>query len=306
MKKVIVTGAGGFLGKSLVQNLIKKGIEVFAVVRNLDKVEKELCKNTLLHILELDLIHIEELPQRIGETNFDVFYHFAWAGTSGLAREDYELQLWNVQMACRAVDIAKKLECKKFIHAGSLMEYESIKYMQAPGKRPVGNYLYRSAKLAAHYMAKAEAGKLGLPFINLIISNVYGRGEKSGRFINTTLRKILLEEETKFTSGTQLYDFINIKDAAEAFYNVGEYGKDYEDYYIGSNQIKPLRQYVEEIFECLPTEQKPVFGEVPFDGVSLTYNEFDRKTLERDTGFQCRISFQDGILDTYRWLEEGK
>lgn len=302
MKRIIITGASGFLGKNFVLKALEKGTEVFAVVRDVGKLA-DIADQERLHTIPLDLEYISELPKVLSLKGFDAFYHFAWSGTAGREREDYRLQIRNAQAACEAVCAAKELKCEKFINAGSLMEYESIKFMEQPGQKPVGNYIYRSAKLAAHYIAKAEAGRLELPFVNLIISNVYGRGEVSGRFISATLQKILKDEKMDFTAGTQLYDFIYITDAAEAFYLVGKYGKPYMDYYIGSNEIRPLREYIERLFECLLIQKKPVFGNVSFDGKSLSYNEFERGCLERDAGFCCKVSFEEGIRETYEWLK---
>lgn len=301
-KKVIITGATGFLGKNLLCTLLKRNIEVTAVVRDAYKLSG--IQNGLLCIVEADLADYAVLDKRIPEGDYDAFYHFAWNGTSGNQREDYQIQVHNIQAVCEAVAAAKNVGCKRFINAGSLMEYESMKLMEHAGQRPQGNYLYRSAKLAAHYMAKAEAGRIGLPFINLIISNVYGEGEVSARLISITLQKLIGHENVSYTAGNQLYDFIHIEDASEAFYQVGKRGKPFCDYYIGSGQIRPLREYIEEIFACLPTGQKPIFGDYPFDGVRLSYEEFDKNALYRDTGFRCKIPFSEGIQRTYMWMEE--
>lgn len=321
MKKAIVTGASGFLGKSLVRALLKRNIEVTAVVRNIDKLSDIdsvqssciTCRSTAamqgeemkqIRIVKAELSDYHRLDEQIPDGSYDVFYHFAWAGTSGKEREDTALQLANVKAACAAVGAAKRLGCRKFVNAGSLMEYEVMQCMQMQGNVPDGNYMYRSAKLAAHYMAKTEAARTGMPFINMIISNVYGEGEISARFISSVLQKLIKGETVSYTAGTQLYDFIHIEDAAEACYWVGENGRDYCDYYIGSGQIRPLREYIEELYACLPVHQKPIFGAIPYDGVRLSYMEFDKDALLRDTGFRCRVTFKEGIQRTYQWLKE--
>ena len=214
MNRIIITGASGFLGKKFVEYMLDKNIEVVAVVRNKNKLSD--ISSDLLKVIELDikdvskLIEVAHLMDISDIYNTDAFYHFAWEGTSGSLREDYEVQLNNVKLTCDVVRVAYELGCKKFINAGSLMEYESMKLMETREEKPVGNYLYRSAKLSAHYMAKAEAGRLGIPFINMIISNVYGEGEVSNRFICSTLKKIINDEDIAFTSGEQMYDFIHI------------------------------------------------------------------------------------------------
>ena len=78
MKKVLVTGADGFIGKNLVNTLLDKGIEVCAIVYPGNNIYKD-CGNELLQVKCLDLNqvlnHVREFP-----TDIDVMYHFAWMG----------------------------------------------------------------------------------------------------------------------------------------------------------------------------------------------------------------------------------
>lgn len=300
MKRVIVTGATGFLGKNLLANLFGHGVEITAIVR--DKGKLEGMQGERLTAVQAGMDDYAKMDKLVPHADYDVFYHFAWDGTFGTDRENYQVQMRNIKGACEAVTAAKKIGCRKFVYAGSLMEYESRKLMDEAGRVPVGNYIYRSAKLAAHYMAKAEAGRIGLAFVNMIISNTYGKGEISGRLVSTALQKCVKGEPAFYTAGTQMYDFIHVSDAAEAFYQIGEHGKAFCDYYVGSNRIRPLREYLEEMYASIPAGQTPEFGAVPYDGISLTYEEFDREALFRDTGFQCRVPFSEGVRDAYEWM----
>jgi UDP-glucose 4-epimerase len=83
------------------------------------------------------------------------------------------------------------------------------------------------------------------------ITNTYGVGESSPRFLNSTIRKIIHGEPLEFTSGIQNYDFIYVTDVAKAFRLLGEKGKANKGYIIGSGAAKPLRQFVEEILSNL-------------------------------------------------------
>ncbi len=302
MKRVVITGASGFLGKKLTEALTQRQIQVTAVVRDAGKLAE--MKMDHLYIVEADLKDYCILDQRIPAGDYDAFYHFAWAATSGPNRENYEVQMLNVQAACAAVAAAAKIGCERFINAGSLMEYESQKLMEQPGRQPVGNYLYRSAKLAAHYMAKAEAGRRDLAFMNMIISNTYGEGEISNRLISMVLQKLISGQKVSYTDGKQLYDFIHLDDAVEAFCRVGECGQAFHDYYIGSGQVRPLREYIEELYSCIPVECQPEFGGIAYDGLSLSYEEFDKEALYKDTGFRCSIPFSEGIRRAYAWMRE--
>ena len=83
-------------------------------------------------------------------------------------------------------------------------------------------------------MAHALAGQYGISYMAGLVTNVYGPGETSQRLINSSVRKLLAEKPTEFTSGNQMYDFIYISDAARYFHAIGEKGRKGGTYYIGS------------------------------------------------------------------------
>lgn len=304
---VIVSGASGFVGLSVVKALIQQGIEVLALLRNPEKVDLFSSLSGVTPLV-LEMKEILSLPailtrNKIPQT-FEGFFHFAWDGNSGAGREDYTLQLQNIQETCDAVELCATLQIPQFIYAGSLMEYESTSYIPVSGSKPVRNYLYRTGKLTGHYMAKTVAVSRSIDFKMGIISNAYGAGEYSPRLINSSLRKLLAGEPTSFTSGEQLYDFIYITDVAKAFVAIFQQGKPYHNYYIGNSTQKPLKEFIQEMGDCVKPNLDLGIGRVPFDGVSIDYHALDTKSLYRDTDFTPQVSFSQGIAHTIQWIQE--
>lgn len=304
MKKVIITGANGFIGKNLVRNLALKGIKVYAIVKNITSDISEIENISNVEIIYCDLENILELKQKICNQNIDVFYHFAWAGTSGNTRANYELQLINAKACCDAVKAAREMEIKKFVLAGSIMEYECQKYISQDFAQPGLGNIYSTAKLSAHYMAKTLAYNLGIDFVCATISNVYGVGEVSQRLINTTIIKLIKNEETSFTEGNQLYDFIYIDDAIRAFELIGQYGKSFKTYYIGNKKPQLLKEFLLKIRNCVNKNVELGLGKVTFNGVSLNYTEFSTMGLYEDFDFKPIVNFEDGIKFTSEWLRK--
>lgn len=300
MKKALVTGANGFIGHALVQKLLEHGVQVFALAR--EEHRKEISNR--VQFIPYELKDSKRLVELVPDRDIDVFYHLAWAGIADPGRQDPQLQLNNVNWTLDCLRAAKEMNCKKFVGAGSITEKEILEVISTQGNPQNSGYMiYGCGKITAHAMAMTLAASLQIDFCWTRITNVYGPGEISPRFINSTIRKILNKELLKFTSATQNYDFVYISDAAEAFYRIGEFGRPYYTYLIGSSHARPLKEFILELQKVLAPEQKFIFGEVPFQGINLPLECYDCSITKRDTGFCAEVSFQEGIWRTMEWLK---
>lgn len=299
MKKAIVTGANGFVGGATLRELLHHGYEVWAVGHQ-DHFSN-VPEDPNVHKVSCDLAEMKTLPEKILTGEYDLFYHFAWAGSAGPARADTALQLNNVQWTVDALRAAKELGCRRFVCAGSIVEHETMAAAYTQGNRPGMGYIYGSGKLAAHTMCMSVAANIGIELVWPEITNAYGIGERSPRLVNTTIQKCIRGEVPQFTAGTQNYDFVYIDDVARAFRLIGEKGKPFHEYLIGSSSARPLRQFLKEMQQAMAPELTFAFGDVPFTGVDLPLAAFDCKETERDTGFRAEVSFAEGCKRTCDW-----
>lgn len=300
--KAIVTGGSGFVGSALVKELIENGCEVLCVDLKIDS--NRVPDNEKVKKLELSIENIGEIKNIVQLNEYDVFYHFAWVGSAGPLRSDENVQVKNAMWTVDCLKVAKEIGCKKFVCAGSIMEFEVHEAMYAQGSKPSTAYIYGVGKVLAHELCKPIANQIGIDLVWAYITNAYGVGECSPRFINTTLRKMNNNEKLEFTAGTQNYDFIYVDDVAKAFYLLGLKGKANKGYIIGSGEAKPLKEFIIEMVEANSPQNKPIFGNVPFTGVNVPIDVFDITPLKEDCGFEPTISFAKGTKMTMEWLKE--
>ena len=247
MKNVIVTGASGFIGTTLVKELLNRDYRVIAIDREFTDA---FLNNPNVICIEATNKNISDLKNEIPEYGYNCCFHLAWASTSGQGRADYSVQLANAKMACDYVKLCSEIGCKRVVYASSINEMETYEYLQGDDIEPTGGYIYGTGKLAAHLMGE------------------------TARIIYTSLVKLINGERASFTAGYQTYDFIYITDAINSIVEVSEKGKPFNRYYIGSGQPKALREYLLEMRDIVSPGTELGLGDFEFKGTDISYSQF--------------------------------
>lgn len=303
MKKVLVTGANGFIGSSLLQYFSDNDVEVFAVIKDISERVNHIESLKNVHIVYCEMDSIEKLPELIADCDIDTCIHLAWAGSFGELRADYALQLKNIDYAMRTINTIYKMGIKRFVCAGTLAEKDVLNYHPTEGATPNPVSMYGIAKITTHFMTKTECTKLGIEHIWCYLSNTYGVGNTTNNFVNMACKKLLNNERAAFTAGEQYYDFMYITDTVRAIAAVTENGKTNCSYYLGSAQARPLREYIKLIRDAIDPSIPLYLGEIPFNGNALPEEAYDISSLVKDTGFHPQIRFEEGIKKTVSWLK---
>ena len=284
MKKVLVTGANGFIGSALLKVLSEEGVEVIAVVKDTNENISIIESLPNIKIVYCELSEVYKLSEIVTDRDIDVCIHLAWAGSFGDARTAYDLQLQNVKYALNLVDVLPKMNIKRFVGAGTLAERDVLNYHPTDGATPNAVSIYGIAKITANYMTKVECSKLGIEHVWCLLSNTYGVGNTTNNFVNMASRLMLENRRAAFTSGEQTYDFVYVTDTVKGIYHASAFGKANTSYYIGSDQARPLKEYIRIIRDTINPDIELYLGEIPFNGTSLSKESYDTTKLINDTG----------------------
>ncbi|MCM1495704.1 MAG: NAD(P)-dependent oxidoreductase [Bacteroides sp.] len=304
MRKVILTGGTGMLGLALIQLFIQKKIEVLVIVRPDSKRRNALPVSDYVTVIECDLSNLLAIKEQLPDT-YDAFFHFAWDGTFGEARNDMYLQNRNVKAALDAVELAKAAGCTVFLGAGSQAEYGRVDGIKlgpdTPTKPETG---YGIGKLCAGQMSRILCQQMGMKHIWVRILSTYGPHDGLHTMVMSGIIKMLNQERPQYTKGEQMWDYLYCEDAARAFYLAAERGMDGSVYCIGSGQVRPLAEYITVIRDAINPGIEIGFGEIPYYDKQVMYLCADIENLQRDTGFQPEVSFEEGIRRTVQWYKE--
>lgn len=303
MQKVIVTGATGLIGRTLIEYLLNKQIEVLAIIREDSNKKFKLTNHKHLKIVECDLENLEILE--VKEKNYDTFFHLAWAGTFGAERNNKHLQELNVKYTLDALNLAKKIGCTTFIGAGSQAEFgrvEGIISEKTPSK-PESEY--GKAKLMAEEKSRELANQYGMKHIWSRIFSVYGPYDRMQTMVMNTIKTMLEKNESPlYTKGEQMWDYLYSEDVAKALYLIAENGKANATYCIAYGEPHKLYAYIEKIKDNINPNIKLKLGKIPYSSKQVMNLWVNTNKLRNETGFIPEISFEEGIKRTIAWYKK--
>ena len=290
MKKIVVTGATSMLGVATIEECLRNGVEVVAIVHRNSKNFYRLPKSSNLKIIEANL---DELST-CAPDNADVFYHFGWAATTHEGRLNVDVQEKNIRYTLDAVYLAHKCGCKKFIFAGSQAEY-GLSDKPLSRETPIKPFTaYGVSKFAAGKLAEMLCKSLGLNFIWTRILSVYGKNDGANTLISYVIDCYKNNRQPVLTPCEQIWDYLYADDAGRAFRLLGQCATN-GVYVVGSGDGSPLKSYIEIIYRLMKPNVPLIFGGKPYAENQVTYLKADISDLQRDTGFKPQISFEEGI-----------
>lgn len=300
MNVAVVTGANGFIGNAVCVSLLKRGIKVYAIVRKKESITSNM-DNPLLHVVEADFSNYDKLVEVIHD-DIDVFYHFAWEGSSGPILGDYNQQIKNIKYTCDTLVIAKKLNCKKFIMAGTINELELLQFFKAENNEPRLACIYGISKLSCDLLCKTIASDLKINYNTAIIGSCFGPGDKSRRIHNVFISNVIKGNQPKLVEATNLHDWIYIDDVADMFYEIGNKSINMKNYYMGHNKLRVLRDILLEVRDVLKPDLNIVFGEIK-GTFEIDYSLVDINSVYEDTDYTCKSDFKENVLKTADWVK---
>lgn len=300
MRRAIVTGATGAVGTALIRELAASGIETLVFCREGSHRNQQIPKHPLVTLKYCSLEQLASVENDTGK-QYDVFYHFAWEGTTGASRNDMYLQNRNVRYALDAVDAAGRFGCKKFIGAGSQAEYGRVEGLLRPDTPTFPETGYGIAKLCAGQMTRERAHQLEMEHNWVRILSVYGPNDGPQSMVMSTINKLKNNEIPQFTKGEQMWDYLYSDDAAKAFRLVGEKGIDGKVYILGSGKARPLADYIEDIRKTVNHNGQIMLGAIEYAPKQVMFLQADITELEQDVGFAPGTEFTAGIKTTAEW-----
>jgi UDP-glucuronate 4-epimerase len=326
-KKILVTGAAGFIGYYLSKRLLDMGCSVVGL-DNLNDYYDVNLKYARLNILneienfsfhKIDLSDKAAVDKLFADEKFDIVVNLAAQAGVRYSITNPQAYIYsniigffNILEACRYYPV------EHLVYASSSSVYGSNKKVPYSTDDKVDNpvSLYAATKKSNELMAYSYSKLYKIPTTGLRFFTVYGpMGRPDMAYFQFTNKLVKGEKIQLFNYGNMKRDFTYIDDIITGVINVmgkipgeTEEGAPYRIYNIGNNKPEDLLNFVKTLERCLLREgiiNKPAdleFLPMQLGDVYQTYADVD--DLVRDFGFKPNTSLEEGLSRFAKWYKK--
>lgn len=281
--KILITGADGFIGKSLLEYLSKKNISVIGISRKISN--KKLQK--------ISLFNSKKLQSFINRNKFDAVIHLA----ASINEEDPDTMLKNNYITTLNLLNACK-STKKFIFTSSHAVYGKSEYLPIDEKHPKNSVTnYGLSKIICENLCKMFHNSYNLDMIILRLSSVYGKGQTSKTLIPTLISHSIKKEPIQlhqYKNGYQIMDLINIQDVCRVIYLAIKSKKSFGIYNIATENPITVKEIADEINKINPSK-------IINKKISSNCNHFlyDTSKAKNELCFKSKINFKKSLYPLF-------
>jgi len=307
IKRVLVTGANGFIGSHLVRRLVQLQAQVGILIRPDSNPWRLQGVEGITAQYDLNLQDGPGLRAMIRDFRPMIVFHLASEGVTSPARTTTPPYEVNVEAARNVFEGCLELSSPpSIIHSGSWFEYgpqEGCLCESLPA-RPSSSYARSKAVVTrlGRYLARTRQ----LPVITLRLFSVFGPYESPTRLVPSVIIHCLQNRDIPLTQGFQKRDFIYVENIVDALVCSAEMSRvaSGKILNIGTQSASSIRELVEQVRMLTRSESRPLYGKIPDRAgePSCVYADLNQT---RDTiHWSPRIDLKDGLQRTIAWFQK--
>lgn len=312
-KKVLVTGAGGFIGSRLTEHTVEKGSEVTAFVRYNSRDDWGLLE--LLPQEKLNEIKVVAGDLRDSDAvrhvviDNDIVFHLGALITIPYSYlHPREVVETNIIGTLNVLTAARISGTEKVVHTSSSEVYGTAQYVPINEQHPLqGQSPYSASKIGADMIAESFYRSYGTPVATIRPFNSYGPGQSARAVIPTIISQALVADKISLGSLHPTRDYTYVDDLVEAFIKVAESAKSVGQVVnIGSNFEISIGDIASKIIKIIGKEKKIVTDSARVRPEKSEVERLwcDNTRAKELLGWQPETSLEEGLQKTITWISD--
>jgi NAD dependent epimerase/dehydratase len=313
-KKVLVTGAGGFIGSHLVESLLEKGADVRAFTKYNGRgdwgVLKDLPAQSQKSVEVIMGNICDPFFVRKAVQGCDYVFHLAaliGIPYSYIAPNDYVAT--NVMGTVNVLQACLDEQTSRIVHTSTSETYGTAQYVPIDENHPLqGQSPYSASKIGADKMVESYFRSFKLPVVTVRPFNTFGPRQSARAFIPTVITQALTRNKVVLGSLDPIRDMTYVKDTIEGFIKVGIAGNTVgEVINLGAGKGETIGNITKIILRVLDKEELPVVQ----DPARIRPNKSevlrlicDNSKAKELAGWETRYTLTEGIQETIQWIKK--
>lgn len=313
-KKVLVTGADGFIGSHLTEALLEKGYDVkaFAYYNSfntwgwLDTIDKK--KLDEIEVFTGDIRDPNGV--RTAMKGVDEIFHLAALIAIPFSYHSPDSYVdTNIKGTLNVLQAARDLGTERVLVTSTSEVYGTAQYVPIDEKHPYqGQSPYSATKIGADRLAESFYRSFELPVSIVRPFNTYGPRQSARAVIPTIITQLLAgKEEIKLGSLTPTRDFNYVKDTAAGFIAIAQSDKTIgEEINIATGQEISIGDLAKEIISQINPKAKIICDEERLRPEKSEVNRLlgSNEKIKALTDWKQNYTFSEGIAETISWLRD--
>jgi dTDP-glucose 4,6-dehydratase len=311
--RVLVTGAGGFIGSHLVELLVQRGARVRGFVRYtsrgdagwLDRVDPSIRDE--VDVYPGDLTNPEAVAGALA--GCDTVLHLgALIPIPYSYRHPREFVAANVVGTLNVLEAARRTDVRRIVQVSSSEVYGTAQSIPIPEEHPLRPQSpYAATKVGADQLALSYARSFELPVVVARPFNTFGPRQSARAVIPTIITQALTRDRIELGATETTRDFLYVTDTAEGLVRCAEADRVVgEVLNLGTEREHSIQQVVELVLSVIG---KDVPVEIAEERQRPPQSEVDRlcaaaEKARVDLGWEATVSFEDGLRRTIDWISE--
>jgi UDP-glucose 4-epimerase len=292
-KRFLVTGGSGFVGSHVVDALVERGAAEVVVFDRAGSASRGGTR-----VVEGDVTNPAAV--RAVVDGADGVFHMAVLPLRPSVEDPRRAHDVNVGGSLNVFAAAREAGVEKIVYTSASSVYGDTDETMDEAHPLNTRTMYGATKAAAELYLRAFNDAYGLPYVTLRYMNIYGPRQQGGLVPAVTRRLLAGESPVIEGDGSQSFDFVHVRDVADATVHAMASDVSDETFNIGSGGEATVKEIVEKLIELTGASVEPTYDTSTRVLVMRRVGTNDR--AKRKLGWEVRIPLDDGLRETVDWI----